>query len=321
MRNVELQIEMMSCEPLLLRLDEVAQILRHRFIIVLVCVVTLPVVVEPALFLQRFNLSDIAFQLLYPAISVVLFFGQIWLVALLSKGKPRVRLHFTAIMAVAIIIPQLLLTEAYSALYSTYDAGALFRAVLLFFWNLLLAELARAFSVRFLMPTILKEIRSKKPGAGRVQLLRTNDEAPRVSAQNEEAVARDGSNPSHDMFPEGTEPEEAPQIFEWRDVSVPMHSLRTVQADGNYVTILAEEDSYFAQGPFRDVLACINPDIGVLVNRSLWVAFTEIVGARRERGELFLTLRDDTTIKVARPRQVQVSEVIGQQLPEVPLFS
>lgn len=322
MRNVELQIEMMSCAPLLLRLGEISQILRHRFIVVLICVVTLPIVVEPALFLRRFSLGDIAFQLLQPILSVALFLGQFWLVALVAKGKPRVRVHFTAIMAIAILIPQLLLTEVYSALYSVYYADALIRAVLLFFWNLLLAELSLAFSVRFLMPTILREIRSKEPDAGHFKTLGIEDEAPRVFAPDEKAVARDGSSPSHDMLPKETEPEEeASHMFVWREVSVPMCSLRLVQADGNYVTIFAEEDSHFVQGPFCSVIESIDPDIGVLVNRSLWVAFTQVVGARREKGELFLTLRDDTTIKVARTRQTQVSETMEQHLPEVRLVS
>lgn len=295
MQDVELRMEMTGCDPVAIRMSELWPLLRHPMMLLLVCVLTLPAAAAALLPLSGgpafTGLAGALRHMLAPVTGVLVLGGLIRVIAGLHRGSDPLPLRVEPLALAALVVADCLSFGLSALAEGLPDRILPWRLLLLLVWHAGLSAAAIIFANRFLIPPILREMRATAPAP---------DPAPDLAPPPPSTV--------HAL----------PGIFAWQEVVVPMDDLRSVRADGNCVTIATAAQSHVTKGPFGEATAALDPRAGLLVSRSLWLALREITGAYRDRGELFLTLRGGTTVKVARPRQAEVTRMLAGQVPSAP---
>lgn len=87
-------------------------------------------------------------------------------------------------------------------------------------------------------------------------------------------------------------------------------TLIRIMAEGNYLRVLTQKERLYLPGPFGAVVDPLPERLGVRVSRSDWVAAAAAQGIRREGREMFVDLRDGTSVRVANSRQKVVAAVL-----------
>jgi len=265
----ELDIRLMTWGSVVLRLDELIAVLRHRTMLsfCLLCWALL----FPFFFVADSGVGfwrQVAAHLMVQAGALVLVVAAVLAVALLERGRGRVVIRASVIVAVAVggavVAGQVIGQE----LGWVAPAGPVKVAVLAVF-AMLMGEVQASVAVNRLIPALLSEQRATRAEAAMAAV-------PVVTL----AVGQK---------------------------SVLLRDVLHVRAEGNYVEVtLRGGGRLFTLATLRSVVEQVPEGEGMLIHRSLWIATAAFAGYRREGADLHVRTVDGREFKVARSRHAEV---------------
>jgi hypothetical protein len=104
-------------------------------------------------------------------------------------------------------------------------------------------------------------------------------------------------------------PAMAEQTIEWAGERLKVADLLVIKAEDHYVRLLLRGRSHLLRGRFSDVIAAMPPDMGIALNRSVWVAVAGVRTLHRTSDHRLLVMAvDDQLHAVARARKAGVLE-------------
>lgn len=111
--------------------------------------------------------------------------------------------------------------------------------------------------------------------------------------------------PEHAASSEVTAPK-ALGMIQFANRAVAAETILRIGAQGNYVQIVTETDSFLEVGPLKAVVGRLPEGMGAIVHRSYWVAWRDVARVRLDGRSAILELRSGELIPVSRSKRGEV---------------
>lgn len=269
----ELDIRLMTLGSIVIRMDELPVVLRHRNMLIVY------VVTWMTLFPFRYRDDsgeaiwwwDLPQFVIQQFVALLITIGAMFLVAGLQRGRSRPVVHATPLIAAGLVVA-LVGGELLAVRVGWADGLDLTELLAVILFATMVCEVVASIAVNFLLPGILAELR-----------------------------APDGPRAASDAVAQGIAPETlrtvtvGPRTVLVRDI---LH----VRAEGNYVDVTLRSGRLFTLATLRSVVEQMPPEDGVMIHRSLWIATAAFAGYRRAGADLHVKTVDGREFKVARSR-------------------
>lgn len=86
-----------------------------------------------------------------------------------------------------------------------------------------------------------------------------------------------------------------------------------VEAQGNYLRVITTYGEFTERCQMSTAVEALGQNLGLQVHRSFWISFSAISGLIRSDGDFYVRLTIGSHIKVARPRQRHVREILAER--------
>ena len=326
------RVDLLTHESGLLETAQLWRVMRHRYTFWFFGIVGFPPV---AINLAARNLSEfwrvggyVGIQMLF-LLTVAVF---VWLQArVFRSGAAR----YTNISLANLIASLLFVAPAFVVALEEGGENAFATVLPALVTFLIMAEAVTLFFIVVVVPIILGDIEAKRPVRHAVEVLSHVDGADKLrqvktapgfsppktieeTGRTHEVLADCDLAGARPPEPEagGPEGQDADSVekttVQWGGEILPVEAIRVIRAEGNYISVELDEGMRFLPGPMRGLVEKLPDGGGMTVNRSTWVAYSQIRGYVNVRGEIELELTNAGSVRVGRTWQANVRRYLAE---------
>ena len=286
------------------------------------CVLLYAMLVQPS---AEMNLPRVAEFLLW---SALLMSSLLWLVLSISLNVYAVDRGYVSVIFTPFILLPLIAINVYTSGFIIRQFGTGLASVYgseaeIIFRNTVVFICFDIIHSRFVAPQHPSYVRPDQPGG-----LTMNRPGPGADPTSPDPsmvgysktmmvqanpVSTGGRNGDREDEPENASLPEKPRSVEIGKEVFDAHSVLWMKSEDHYLNVQLARKTKMIRGKFRDAVDALGEDLGVQINRSVWVAYSAIRKIEEpSNGTFAVSVSDGTSFRVASTRGIMVQRGFEQ---------